>query len=93
MVFSILFNRQFIVYADVKRGLDRFVSLLNELELMDRLISSHMDFITRWNSLKAAIDYSTVDTKLTDLRQESLDWLQNVLKQIEKNSYKFYENK
>lgn len=84
MVFSILFNRQFIVYADVKRGLDRFVSLLNELELMDRLISSHMDFITRWNSLKAAIDYSTVDTKLTDLRQESLDWLQNVLKQIEK---------
>lgn len=80
MVFSILFNRQFIVYADAKRGLDRFVSLLNELGLMDRLISSHADFITRWHSLKTAIDYSTVDTKLADLRQQSLDWLQKALK-------------
>lgn len=81
MVFSILFNRQFIVYADTKRGLDRFVSLLNELGLMERLISSHVDFVTRWHSLKTAIDYSTVDTKLADLRQQSLDWLQNALKQ------------
>lgn len=81
MVFSILFNRQFIVYADAKRGLDRFVSLLNELGLMDRLISSHADFITRWHSLKTVIDYSTVDTKLADLRQQSLDWLQKALKQ------------
>lgn len=80
MVFSILLNRQFIVYADAKRGLDRFVSLLNELGLMDRLISSHADFVTRWHSLKAVIDYSTVDTKLADLRQQSLNWLQNALK-------------
>lgn len=82
MVFSILFNKQFIVYADAEKGLDRFVSLLNELDLIDRLVSSHADFTIRLHPLlMVSIDYSMVNKKLSDLRQQSLDWLQNALKQ------------
>ena len=80
MAFSILFNRQFIVYAGAVQGLDRFVSLLSELGLMDRLISSDDDFAARRHSLMTAIDYSAINTKLDDLRRHSLDWLRNTLK-------------
>ena len=80
MAFSILFNRQFIVYAGAVQGLDRFVSLLSELGLMDRLISSDVDFAALRHSLMTAIDYSAINTKLDDLRRHSLDWLRNTLK-------------
>ena len=42
-VFSIIFNKPFIVIANKGRGLSRFTSLLNKFELKDRLIYSFED--------------------------------------------------
>ena len=38
MVFSIIFEKDFVVIGNEGRGMDRFVSLLGLLELEDRLI-------------------------------------------------------
>lgn len=38
MVFSIIFNKKFLVIGNEERGLSRFTSLLRQINLMDRLI-------------------------------------------------------
>lgn len=43
-VFSIIFNKPFIVYGNNKRGIDRFTSILNKFSLSDRLLYSSDSF-------------------------------------------------
>lgn len=80
MVFSILFNKQFIVYANPDRGLDRFVSLLGELGLEYRLVYSYSDYCIRRNELTMPIDYNVINKRLVTLRKQSVDWLKKALK-------------
>lgn len=79
MVFSIIFNKDFVVYANKERGIDRFTSLLGDLNLMNRMIYSWEDFESRIDEVMKPIDYISVNDKLDKLRNKSIDWLKNAL--------------
>lgn len=69
-VFSIIFNKPFIVYGNVNRGMSRFISLLNMFGLKDRLVST-VDEICNLKS----IGYEKVCDKLESLIKQSKDYL------------------
>ena len=74
-VFSIIFNKPFVVYANKGRGAARFMSLLSLFGLEDRLIfkSKDLEGLTL-NS----IDYDRVNKKIDYLRSKSLVFLKNI---------------
>ncbi|MDE6461762.1 MAG: polysaccharide pyruvyl transferase family protein [Muribaculaceae bacterium] len=78
MVFSILFNRQFVVYANPERGLDRFVSFLNDVGLSDRLIKSYAQ-LENLQIVSKVVDYDTVNSQLMRMQNHSLNWLRKAL--------------
>lgn len=78
-VFSIIFGKPFIAIANAERGLDRFVSLLSEFDLTDRLIYSAGDFDTHQEQLLASLDYADVRLRLDAMRERSLAWLKKAL--------------
>jgi hypothetical protein len=73
MVFSIIYKKQFIVYANKSRGLTRFTSLLEQLGLMDRLIYHSQDLDIK--NVKKKIDYEDVDKKLAILKDKAMSYL------------------
>lgn len=82
MVFAIQFGRPFVVYANRYRGLDRFLSLLGELGLTDRLVYSYSEFEQRREALMTPIDYTAVRARIEELRSRSLAWLTNALRKL-----------
>ncbi|MEA1988042.1 MAG: polysaccharide pyruvyl transferase family protein [Pseudomonadota bacterium] len=80
MVFSILFEKNFIVIANHDRGLDRFISLLTLLGLEDRLVTKHTDIEDL--SLEA-IDYNAVKLLLSRYKGESYAFLNTALMEDE----------
>lgn len=78
-VFSIIFHKPFVAMANKYRGLDRFVSLLEPLGLIDRLVYNIEDFTNRKESLLKSIDYTEVEKKLDQQRKESMVYLQDAL--------------
>lgn len=77
-IFSILNNKPFIAIVNRERGSSRFISLLTQLGLMDRLVYDVRNFDT--NLLFKSIDYIKVQKKLNILKQSSLQFLLNALK-------------
>lgn len=77
MCFSIIFQKQFLVVANKKRGLTRFTSLLNMLGLSDRLVYNLTT--EKINILKEKIDYKLVNTKIEKQRELSEKLLFSVL--------------
>ena len=80
LVFSIIFNKQFIIIGNHSRGLSRFNSLLKLLDLTDRLIS-----VDDYNEKNIAplfdkIDYVEVNKKLKAQKEISKTYLLNALK-------------
>lgn len=78
-VFSIIFGKPFIAIGNAERGLGRFLSLLGELDLMDRLITTMHDFRDRRDALMSSPDYAAVNGRLALLRQSSLKFLTDAL--------------
>lgn len=78
-VFSIINHKPFIAIANKDRGLERFTSLLGTFGQMDRLIFDYQDFISKIALLLRSIDYTTVNNKLQEIKQESVDYLENHL--------------
>lgn len=76
MVFSIIFQKNFIVIGNHSRGLDRFVSLLSLLDLKDRLVFSVEDI---QNKKIDNIDYNAVNRILDENKKTSFDFLANSL--------------
>ena len=74
-VFAILFEKQFVVIGNEKRGVSRFVSLLREFGLENRLVSELTNEFTADD-----IDFSSVKMKLTELKEKSLSYLYDHLK-------------
>ena len=74
-VFSIIFNKPFIVLGNHERGNARFESLLNMFDLKDRLANIGDDI-----SSLGEIDYSVVDKIYDTLKEESKSFLFNALK-------------
>lgn len=71
-VFSIIFNKPFIVYANKGRGITRFTSFLKCVGLEDRLIHKAKD-IEQIRTKE--IDWQNVNQKINDMRSKSLDFL------------------
>lgn len=74
-VFSILFHKQFIVYGNKDRGMERFTSLLGMFGLQDRLVTSSSEY-----KPLPDIDYTKVDRILKEKRQEAMSFLESSLK-------------
>ena len=77
-VFSIIFNKPFIVYANEKRGIARFRSLLEMFNLEDRLITNSSEF--NQAKLHSAIDWTKVNFIKEEKKEQSLTFLQDALK-------------
>lgn len=73
MVFSILFEKQFLIVNNKTRGSARFESLLSQLGISGRVISDYVSVP------KSEIDYDVVNRRLQTARQESLGWLHSQL--------------
>ena len=74
MVFSIIFQKPFIVIGNKNRGLSRFESLLNDLGLRHRLITN----LNNLNEvLEDTVDWEGVNIKLN--RNKSIEFLTNAL--------------
>lgn len=72
-VFSIIFNRQFITFANHKRGNSRFNSLFSTFGLEDRLINS-----SEICEIKT-IDYHKINEILNLERSRSIEFIRNAL--------------
>lgn len=78
MIFSIIFEKNFIVIGNPNRGLDRFTSLLSLLNLEDRLVFNLEDI----NKKKIDnIDYQIINMILDKNKKISLDFLTKNLAQ------------
>ena len=71
-VFSIMFNKDFMVYGNNKRGNSRFNSLLGLFSLQNRLVAS---IPNEW----PVIDWDTVNCAHKSKREESINWLMSKL--------------
>lgn len=74
VVFSILFNKPFWVIGNKKRGLTRFVSLLELFGLEDRLVDS-IELVSL--EMKKEIDWTKVNDILISKRKDCLTLLSN----------------
>lgn len=76
-VFSILFNKPFIVYVNPERGAARFKSLLSKFNLESRYIENSEDYND--SSLKRDIDWRIVNQLIETQKQASYNYLGNTL--------------
>ena len=78
MIFSIIFQKPFVVVGNINRGISRFESLLEDLNLKKRLLSSSTALDDVIND---KINWIGVETKLALRRKESLSFLMKALSQ------------
>lgn len=77
-VFAILFNKPFLTIGNVKRGMERFYSLLDKFGLKERLISENqLDAMAK--IVQQSIDFSTVNSILTKEREKSVGYITRTL--------------
>lgn len=74
MVFSIIFNKPFAIVMNPSGGNDRYISLLSQLGLMERIVKDGT------LPSDSAIDWQKVNMQLDGLRKTSLEFLKNNLK-------------
>ena len=77
--FAIIFKKNFICIANKGRGIARFESLLNRLNLQDRLLYNPEDFAGRENLLEKEIDYDSVYKILEEEKEKSFKFLIDAL--------------
>jgi hypothetical protein len=74
VIFSILFERNFLVTPNVDRGLDRFLTILGHVGLENRIIETYdKEEIAR--KIDMPIDYAAVRERLAAARTDSLSFL------------------
>lgn len=81
-VFSIIFNKPFIVFGNKERGMSRFDSLLEMFELKERLILVPEDIIKVVNY---PINWDKITAKLLTMQQQSLTFLHTHLNENSTN--------
>ena len=77
-LFSLIFNKPFLIYANKKTGIARYESLLKILSLEDRIVYELSDF--KPEILHKKIDWEVVNKTLELKRKESNDFLDFHLK-------------
>lgn len=78
--FAIIFRKKFISIANYQRGEKRFISLLSEMGLMNRLVYDLKELNER-PDLYDEIDYDRVFEKINPKIRDSYKWLENAIKQ------------
>lgn len=81
-VYSILFEKPFLVIANDNRGSERFISLLESLDLSDRIVYNFNGFIRQKERFMDIIDYEVILGKLDELRKNSLSYLLKYLEPL-----------
>jgi len=75
-VFSLIFNKQFIVYGNIQRGMSRMQDLLNRVSLQNRLITSNTGVSAL---LEKKIDWTSVNKQIDIYKESSMSFLRNSL--------------
>ena len=78
MLFRSNFNKPFLVFGNQERGMSRFISLLSEFGLDNRLIDSYDEVKNRM--VKKDINWQNVNDILGKKQVESISFLNNILK-------------
>lgn len=76
--FAIIFRKPFICIVNKQRGSGRFISMLTELGLEGRMVNDASE-IQKRPDLFEKMDFTKAEQKLAALKQESYNWLKNVL--------------
>lgn len=79
MCFAIIFQKPFIVISNSERGATRFKSLLEQLGLTDRMISSEIELYNKIDLLNEKISYDEVNKKLNQIIDYGKNWLKRAL--------------
>lgn len=74
-VFSIIFNKPFLVYVNQTRGADRFVSLLHKFGLVDNIISDNTNIKNCFH-----VDWNSVNDSISRQAKDSISFIINTLK-------------
>lgn len=74
-VFAILFEKQFVVIGNKKRGMSRFFSLLSQFGLENRLIGENLNV-----SAVDYIDFTLLRNRLAELKEKAMSFLYKSLK-------------
>lgn len=74
-VFAILFEKQFVVIGNKKRGMSRFFSLLSQFGLENRLISEKLN-----ESAVDYIEFTLLRNRLAELKEKAMSFLYKSLK-------------
>ena len=74
-VFAILFEKQFVVIGNKKRGMSRFFSLLSQFGLENRLIAENLNV-----SSVDYIDFTLLRNRLAELKEKAMSFLYKSLK-------------
>ena len=82
-VFSILFNKPFVLYVNRNRGVARFESLLKlfKIENRNQSYSNGMERCHKRQTIDSApiIDWKPINAKLEEMRSKSMCFLENAL--------------
>lgn len=83
LVFALIFEKPFLVFKREDSGVwakydERLVSLLKELDLLDRYVSQNSKFKEEWLTL----DYTKVNVKINCWREDSEKYLINALQNV-----------
>lgn len=79
-VFSLIFRKPFIAYGNAKRGMARFISLLDTFEQSNRLIQSSIEIDTLDLFQMRSIDDRKIETIQNELRTRAIEFLSSNLK-------------
>ena len=79
MLFSVIFNKQFIVIANKERGLTRFTSFLKKFKLLNRLVFIE-EYSTEINDISnIKIDYNNINSIKELEKDKSVSFICNAL--------------
>ena len=76
-VFSILFNKPFVLYVNRNRGVARFDSLLKLFKIENRALSDSNGLESC--PIRQSIDWKPINAKLEEMRSKSMCFLENAL--------------
>jgi len=77
LAMALIYKKQFICYANHGRGYARFTSLLNVLNLLDRMVQKSDEISPSF--INKSINYNKVHEIIDREKQRSMAWLENAL--------------
>lgn len=77
LTMAIIFEKQYICYANYSRGYERFTSLLSFLKMIDRMVDNSEQ--VNDELIFAPIDYEKVNVEINKEKKRSIKWLKGTI--------------